>query len=168
MFWADGDAGLARFAGLVDGYAREGFRTELQVRYHPPDGRAGDIAGWLEYVRAAVRTFAPRRSVVALSITNEANLPGSPNTSDGFYAGVRDALVQGVIAARAEADRLGRRTSRSASPTPTATARRPTTRSGRSSAPRAARRSRRPSTTSACRSTPGSSGRRPPPTRPAT
>ena len=108
MFWADGDAGLARFAGLVDGYAREGFRSELQVRYHPPDGRAGDIAGWLEYVRAAVRTFAPRRSVVALSITNEANLPGSPNTSDGFYAGVRDALVQGVIAARAEADRLGR------------------------------------------------------------
>jgi len=108
MFWADGDAGLARFAALVDGYAREGFRSELQVRYHPPEGRAGDIAGWLEYVRAAVRTFAPRRSVVALSITNEANLPGSPNTSDGFYAGVRDALVQGVIAARAEADRLGR------------------------------------------------------------
>jgi hypothetical protein len=108
MFWTDGDAGLARFAALVDGYAREGFRSELQVRYHPPEGRAGDIAGWLEYVRAAVRTFAPRRSVVALSITNEANLPGSPNTSDGFYAGVRTALVQGVIAARAEADRLGR------------------------------------------------------------
>ena len=108
MFWADGDAGLARFAALVDGYAREGFRSELQVRYHPPEGRAGDIAAWLDYVRAAVRTFAPRRSVVALSITNEANLPGSPNTSDGFYAGVREALVQGVIAARAEADRLGR------------------------------------------------------------
>jgi hypothetical protein len=108
MFWADGDAGLARFAALVDGYARAGFRSELQVRYHPPEGHAGDIAGWLEYVRAAVRTFAPRRSVVALSITNEANLPGSPNTSDGFYPGVRDALVQGVIAARAEADRLGR------------------------------------------------------------
>src|SRR5215208_1069359 len=25
MFWADGDAGLGRFAALVDGYAREGF-----------------------------------------------------------------------------------------------------------------------------------------------
>ncbi len=55
-----------------------------------------------------MRTFAPRPSVVELSITNEANLTGSPNTSDGFYAGVRDALVQGVVAARAEADRLGR------------------------------------------------------------
>ena len=32
MFWADGDAGLERFAGLVDGYARAGFRSELQVR----------------------------------------------------------------------------------------------------------------------------------------
>ena len=108
MFWSDGRAGLDRFAGLVDGYARAGFRSELQVRYHPPDGHAGDMAGWLAYVRSAVRTFAPRRSVVGLSITNEANLPGSPNTSDGFYSGVISALVQGVIAARAEADRLGR------------------------------------------------------------
>jgi hypothetical protein len=40
MFWADGDAGLARFAALVDGYARAGLRSELQVRYHPPEGRA--------------------------------------------------------------------------------------------------------------------------------
>ncbi|MEA2311298.1 MAG: hypothetical protein QOE28_1266 [Solirubrobacteraceae bacterium] len=109
MFWSDGDAGLARYAGLVDGYARAGYRSELQVRYHPPQGHEGDIAGWLDYVRAAVRMVAPRRSVVELSITNEANLPGSPNTSDGSYAGVVDALVQGVEAARAEADRLGRR-----------------------------------------------------------
>jgi hypothetical protein len=108
MFWSDGQAGLDRFAALVDGYASTGFRSELQVRYHPPDGHAGDMAGWLAYVRSAVREFSARRSVVGLSITNEANLPGSPNTSDGFYSGVIDALVQGVIAARAEANRLGR------------------------------------------------------------
>ena len=35
MFWSDGRGGLDRFAGLVDGYARAGFRSELQVRYHP-------------------------------------------------------------------------------------------------------------------------------------
>ena len=75
---------------------------------HCDPSTLADEMGTNEYVRAAVRTFAPRRSVVALSITNEANLPGSPNTSDGFYAGVRTALVQGVIAVRAEADRLGR------------------------------------------------------------
>ena len=85
-----------------------------------------------------MRTFAPRRSVVALSITNEANLPGSPNTSDGFYAGVRDALVQGVIAARAEADRLGRTDLSIGFSYAYRNSPRPTTRSGRSSAPRAA------------------------------
>ena len=108
MFWSDGQAGLDRYAALVDGYGRAGFRTELQVRYHPPAGHDGDIDGWVAYVRRAVQTFAPRRSVVELSITNEANLPSSPNTSDGTYKNVTDAIVRGVVAARQEADRLGR------------------------------------------------------------
>jgi hypothetical protein len=108
MFWSDGQAGLDRYAALVDGYARDGFRTELQVRYHPPAGHDGDIDGWVAYVRRAVQAFAPRRSVVELSITNEANLPSSPNTSDGTYKNVTDAIVRGVVAAREEADRLGR------------------------------------------------------------
>lgn len=108
MFWSDGDAGLRRYAGLVDHYARAGFTSELQVRYHPPDGHAGDIDGWLAYVRKAVRTFAKRRSVVELSITNEVNLPLSANTSDGAYAGAVDAIVRGVTTARREADRLHR------------------------------------------------------------
>ncbi len=108
MFWSDGQAGLDRYAALVDGYARAGFRSELQVRYHPPAGHDGDIDGWVAYVRHAVQTFAPRRSVVGLSITNEANLPSSPNTSDGTYKNVTDAIVRGVVAAREEADRLGR------------------------------------------------------------
>jgi hypothetical protein len=43
-----------------------------------------------------------------MSITNEANLPISPNTSDGAYAGVLDALVRGIVVAREEAVRLGR------------------------------------------------------------
>ncbi len=108
MFWSDGSAGIARYAALVDRYEAAGFKTELQVRYHPPEGREGDIEGWLAYVREAVATFAQRRSVVELSITNEANLPLSPNTSDGVYDGVIDALVRGVDVARAELDRRGR------------------------------------------------------------
>ena len=108
MFWSDGQAGLDRYAALVDEYAREGFRSELQVRYHPPAGHDGDIDGWVAYVRKAVQTFAPRRSVVELSITNEANLPSSPNTSDGTYKNPTEAIVRGVVAARQEADRLGR------------------------------------------------------------
>jgi hypothetical protein len=108
LFWADGEAGIRRFAGLVDGYAAAGFRSELQVRYHPPAGREGDVAGFVRWVRSAVRQLARRRAVTALSITNEANLPISPNTSDGAHPGVLDALVQGTVAARQEAVALGR------------------------------------------------------------
>jgi hypothetical protein len=108
LFWADGDEGIARFGALADRYAAQGFRVESQVRYHPPEGSAGDIAGWERYVRRAVRELGRRPSVVAFSITNEANLPASPNTSDGAYSGVVDALVRGVIVAREELDSIGR------------------------------------------------------------
>jgi hypothetical protein len=109
MFQSDGAAGIARFAALADRYIAQGFRVELQVRYHPPAGHDGDIPAYLAFVRAAVRELAPRRSVVALSITNEPNIVESPYTSDGFYRNNVDALVDGIVAARAEADRLGRR-----------------------------------------------------------
>lgn len=108
LFWADGDAGIARFAALVDRYAAAGFASEVQIRYHPPDGHEGDLAGWEAFVRAAIRTLARRPSVVAVSVTNEGNFPGSKNTSDGAYAGVVDALVRGVAAAGDELERLGR------------------------------------------------------------
>jgi hypothetical protein len=115
LFWSDGQAGIDRFADEIDAYAAEGFQTEVQVRYHPPAGHEGDIAGWESFVRAVVDKLATRReptsgrpSVVAMSITNEANLPISPNTSDGAYAGVLDALVAGIVAARDEATNVGR------------------------------------------------------------
>ena len=108
LFWSDGQKGINRLAEKVDAYAAEGFRSEVQVRYHPPEGQEGDIAAWEEFVRAAVRKLAKRRSVVAMSITNEANFPLSPNTSDGAYEGVTEALVRGTVVARREADRLGR------------------------------------------------------------
>jgi hypothetical protein len=66
------------------------------------------MAGWEAFVRAAVRELARRPAVVALSITNEGNLPISPNTSDGAYPGVIDAIVTGIAAAREEAVALGR------------------------------------------------------------
>jgi len=109
LFQSDGDAGIARFAKLARTYARRGFKVELQGRYHPPPDDVGDVAAYVAFVRKAVRAFAPRRAVIALSITNEANLVASPNTSDGFYPNNVAALVQGIVAARREADRLGRR-----------------------------------------------------------
>ena len=108
MFWSDGIDGIKRYAAIVDRYARAGFDSELQVRYHPPQGAAGNMEAWKTYVRAAARILGKRPSVKALSITNEANFSASPNTSDGGYAGVREAIVVGTIAARRQLDRIGR------------------------------------------------------------
>ncbi len=108
MFWSDGINGIRRYAAIVDRYARAGFDSELQVRYHPPEGAAGNMEAWRKYVEAAARILGKRPAVKALSITNEANFSASPNTSDGSYAGVREAIVAGTIAARRELDRIGR------------------------------------------------------------
>ena len=109
MFWADGSAGIRRYARIVDRYGRAGLPSELQVRYHPPEGAEGDIDAWTDYVREATRILGRRPSVRALSITNEANFSVSPNTSDGSYEGVREAIVAGTIAAQRELKRIGRR-----------------------------------------------------------
>jgi hypothetical protein len=108
MLMSDGVAGVRHYASLVDRYARRGFDSELQVRYHPPAGQEGDMAAWVAYVRTAARILGKRPSVKALTITNEANFPVSPNTSDGSYPGVLQAIVRGVSAARKQLDRMGR------------------------------------------------------------
>jgi hypothetical protein len=108
MFWADGTEGIRRYKAIVDRFAKAGFRTELQVRYHPPEGRAGEMPAWKRYVKRVVRVFGRRESVVALSITNEANFDVSPNTSDGSYPGVREAVVKGVSIADRKLRRMGR------------------------------------------------------------
>jgi hypothetical protein len=107
LFWSDGQAGIDSFKAMAGRYTRAGFEVELQVRYHPPSGDAGDIPAWLRYVRRVVDSFGGDRRVVALTITNEVNLAFSPNTSDGYYAGAREALIRGIEAAHAEALRRG-------------------------------------------------------------
>jgi hypothetical protein len=103
LFWSDGQNGIDAFQREVTRYTRAGFEVEIQVRYHPPAGQAGDIAAWAAYVRHVVDAFGPNRRVVDMTITNEVNVTFSPNTSDGAYAGARDALIAGIDAAHAEA-----------------------------------------------------------------
>jgi hypothetical protein len=45
--------------------------------------------------------------VWGLQVTNEVNFTVSPDSSDGAYAGARDALIAGVEAAHAEAAQRG-------------------------------------------------------------
>jgi hypothetical protein len=107
LFEAAGEAGIRRFVRIVDRYTRAGFDTEIQVRYHPAAAQQGKIAVWKRYVRRVVDTFGPNRHVIAMTITNEVNVPFSPNTSDGGYPGAEQALIQGIIAAHREAQRRG-------------------------------------------------------------
>jgi hypothetical protein len=107
LFWSGGDAAIAQFQSLVSSYARAGMEVELQVRYHPGSGQDGDLAAWQAYVRHVVDVFGPDRNVVAMTITNEVNFTFSPNTSDGAYTDAKDALIQGIEAAHAEALRRG-------------------------------------------------------------
>lgn len=107
LFQADGGAGIRQFKRMAKHYAGLGFDVTLQVRYHPAPERNGDIGAWLDYVRRVVRAFGPIEHVIALQITNEANLRFSPNTSDGYYENAVEALARGVPAAQHEARRRG-------------------------------------------------------------
>jgi hypothetical protein len=107
FFWSEGAAGVKRFLALAHRYTRAGYLVELQLRYHPNAEQEGDIAAWMRHVREVVDRFGSNRRVVAIQVTNEVNLPDSPDSSDGAYEGGRDALIKGVIAAKDEARRRG-------------------------------------------------------------
>jgi hypothetical protein len=107
FFWSDGEPAVQRFLALTDRYTRAGYLVELQLRYHPDAQQEGDIAAWAAHVRDVVRRFGSNKRVVAIQVTNEVNLTFSPDSSDGSYAGARDALIQGVIAAKDEARKRG-------------------------------------------------------------
>jgi hypothetical protein len=107
FFWSDGEAGVQRFLELADRYTAAGYFVELQLRYHPTPEQEGDIAAWTAFVRDVVRRFGSNRRVIGIQITNEVNLPDSPDSSDGYYEGGRDALIQGIIAAEDEKQKNG-------------------------------------------------------------
>ena len=83
-------------------YTARGFRVEVVLCYRPSDGkRSLDVPGFVEFVQAAVEQLGPNHGVVALQVSNEANVSGAPNAADGYYAGASDALIAGVEAAKA-------------------------------------------------------------------
>jgi hypothetical protein len=108
FFWSLGPQGIRHFMKLTQRYARQGFLVELQLRYHPRPEQEGNIDAWVNFVRRVVRKFGRIDAVRAIQVTNEVNFfPIAPDASDSYYAGARDALVHGVIAAKAEAEHDG-------------------------------------------------------------
>lgn len=85
----------------IAAYGRAGFETELALAYRPGDGgSSADVAQFVAFVKASVRSLADEPGFVSVQVTNEANEGGAPNASDGYYKGAEDALIRGVIAAR--------------------------------------------------------------------
>ncbi|WP_018654041.1 hypothetical protein [Actinomadura flavalba] len=82
-------------------YAGEGRRLDLVAQYQSD---SGDVPGYLAFLRGLLRRHGP--SIATLQVTEEPNMTDVA-TLDGAYPNVRRALVEGVVAARAEADRLG-------------------------------------------------------------
>jgi len=108
FLWSLGPPGIRHYMKLTRRYARRGYLVELQLRYHPRPEQEGDVDAWVRFVRRVVRKFGAIPNVRALQVTNEVNFyPIAPDASDSFYAGAREALVRGVIAAKRKARRLG-------------------------------------------------------------
>jgi hypothetical protein len=102
-----GDASADDLGGWLDrqiaGYSTAGLEVELVVRYKPAQADAGTSpAAFADYVRRVVRRYGSDPRFVSLQVTNEANLPGAPDASDGAFAGAAEAVVKGVIAAKDE------------------------------------------------------------------
>ena len=108
LFMSDGRQAIERFARRARHYARRGFGVESQIRYHPAPEQEGDLRAWRRFVRRATRALAANSALVALSITNEVNLPLSANTSDGAFDRAVEAITTGIPAA----DRVLRRRER--------------------------------------------------------
>src|SRR3954447_1798574 len=107
FFWADGEAGFKQFLAEAQRYSDAGYLVELQVRYKPDAQHEGDIPAWTKHVREVVDRFGAIPGVVGLQITNEVNFDFSSDSSDGAYRGGKDALIQGVIAAKDEVAKTG-------------------------------------------------------------
>jgi hypothetical protein len=79
-------------------YAGEGRRLDLALCYRSQDGC---IADWVDFVREMVARCGPFAD--AIQVTEEPNNPHPETGGDGASPNVLDAVLQGVVAAKAEA-----------------------------------------------------------------
>ncbi len=97
-----GEPAGAQLAPQLHDYTSAGLNIELVLTYRP-QGRGPDVGGFVGFVRNTVRALGSNRRLVSLQVTNETNVGEAPNVADGYYAGAKDALIRGVIAAKQEA-----------------------------------------------------------------
>ncbi|MGX1977081.1 hypothetical protein [Streptomyces kronopolitis] len=81
-------------------YLQRGRKLDLVLQFREP---SGELEGWPEFVREAVRTGGPHLASVQICEEPNADLPAV----DGSTPNVLNALVEGVVAAKQEARTLG-------------------------------------------------------------
>lgn len=91
--------GLPQTPRAVEQYARSERKLDLVLCFRQPD-----LEGWLAFIRQTIHRY--RGLLSTLQITEEANVTTVAEV-DGCIPQVREALVQGVIAAKEEIQRAG-------------------------------------------------------------
>jgi hypothetical protein len=81
----------------------ESRRLDLVLCFHD---LTGDVSGWKRAIAFAIERYATK--LERLQITEEANVKFNTGAIDGDYPNIVQALVDGVVFARAELDRRGR------------------------------------------------------------
>lgn len=90
----------------LDALSRQGFDVELVLSYRPADGgNPQAVEEFVAWVRRHVRRRGDDPRMRSFQITNETNSTGAPDAADGFYAGAKDALIAGIVAADRVAER---------------------------------------------------------------
>lgn len=92
-------AGLAETPAAVEQYIHSGRKLDLVLCFRQPD-----LDGWIAFIREVIHRYGSLLST--LQITEEANMTTFAAV-DGCIPQVREALVQGVIAAKEEVRRCG-------------------------------------------------------------
>ena len=101
--WYDGAGKTSHYVPSdVQQYAGDRRKLDLVLCFRDP---AGDLRGWLDLVRETIQRYGP--DLTSLQIAEEPNNPNPDLGGDGSFPNVHEAIVQGIVAAKEEALRLG-------------------------------------------------------------
>jgi hypothetical protein len=100
LHYSDAEPGVLWAPPRPERYATGTRKLDLAVCFREP---GTDLSGWLDFLRALLREHGPR--LAKIQVAEEANHAGPGG--DGAFPAVRQAIVEGVLAAREEVRRLG-------------------------------------------------------------
>ena len=98
IIYRGGDRASSATPGDLTVYADAGRKLDVVLCYRSTDG---DLAAWTGYVRGMVARFGPLAD--AIQVTEEPNNPHAETGGDGSSPNVRQAMIEGVKAAKHEA-----------------------------------------------------------------